>query len=157
MGARFFARSVFSMSDYVGRCIALQSVPFFASGEQSQAELCLHFRVGMLDLPLAFHRLLFGGKALPFVAALAVLVLIGVLFLNFLLQFTIAVVMIRAGKECAKSILHKAAMRFLHGGGRHIMYVDWEYYKIFYYVAKYQNFTKAARVLGNNQPISPTR
>ena len=29
------------------------------------------------------------------------------------------------------------------------MYVDWEYYKIFYYVAKYQNFTKAARVLGN--------
>ena len=26
------------------------------------------------------------------------------------------------------------------------MYVDWEYYKIFYYVAKYQNFTKAARV-----------
>ena len=32
------------------------------------------------------------------------------------------------------------------------MYVDWEYYKIFYYVAKYQNFTKAARVLGNNRP-----
>ncbi len=32
------------------------------------------------------------------------------------------------------------------------MYVDWEYYKIFYYVAKYQNFTKAACVLGNNQP-----
>ena len=26
------------------------------------------------------------------------------------------------------------------------MYVDWEYYKIFYYVAKYQNFTRAARV-----------
>ena len=37
------------------------------------------------------------------------------------------------------------------------MYVDWEYYKIFYYVAKYQNFTKAARVLGSNQPTSPTR
>ena len=106
----------------------------------------------MLDLLLAFHRLLFGGKALSFVAALAVLVLIGVLFFNFLLQFSIAVVMIRAGIKCAKSILHKAAMRFLHGGGRHIMYVDWEYYKIFYYVAKYQNFTKAARVLGNNQP-----
>ena len=151
-GCTVFARSVFSMSDYVGRCIALQSVPFFASGEQCQAELCLHFRVGMLDLPLTFYRLLFGGKALPFVAALAVLVLIGVLFFNFLLQFSIAVVMIRAGIECAKSILHKAAMRFLHGGGRHIMYVDWEYYKIFYYVAKYQNFTKAARVLGNNQP-----
>ena len=305
-----FARSVFSMSDYVGRCIALQSVPFFASGEQGQAQLCLHFRVGILeqfqksrhgdggfacggyslraggvglgieaafkllaplhrqqkgivqklmdlmegsagegallllgrkvsplaahilsarglaqgvvqgfdvlrpqllhlhlpdigddevldegqiglvglgcplvlaallgqpvhqelchrhrgrdqeiagrqlvlDLLLAFDRLLFGGKALPFVAALAVLVLIGVLFFNFLLQFSIAVVMIRAGIECAKSILHKAAMRFLHGGGRRIMYVDWEYYKIFYYVAKYQNFTKAARVLGNNQP-----
>ena len=31
------------------------------------------------------------------------------------------------------------------------MYVDWEYYKIFYYVAKYQNFTRAARVLGDNQ------
>ena len=30
-----FARWVLSMSDYVGRCIALQSVPFFASGEQS--------------------------------------------------------------------------------------------------------------------------
>ena len=305
-----FARSVFSMSDYVGRCIALQSVPFFASGEQCQAQLCLHFRVGILeqfqksrhgdggfacggyslraggvglgieaafkllaplhrqqkgivqklmdlmegsagegallllgrevspfaahilsarglaqgvvqgfdvvgpqllhlhlpdigddevldegqiglvglgcplvlaallgqpvhqelchrhggrnqeiagrqlvlDLLLAFDRLLFCGKALPFVAALAVLVLIGVLFFNFLLQFSIAVVMIRAGIECAKSILHKAAMRFLHGGGRRIMYVDWEYYKIFYYVAKYQNFTKAARVLGNNQP-----
>ena len=124
-----FARSVFSMSN--------QKI----AGRQF-----------MLDLLLAFHRLLFRGKALPFVAALAVLVLIGVLFLNFLLQFSIAVVMIRAGEECAKSILHKAAMRFLHGGGRHIMYVDWEYYKIFYYVAKYQNFTKAARVLGNNQP-----
>ncbi len=124
-----FARSVLSMSD--------QEI----AGRQL-----------MLDLLLAFHRLLFGGKALSFVAALAVLVLIGVLFFNFLLQFSITVVMIRAGKECAKSILHKAAMRFLHGGGRHIMYVDWEYYKIFYYVAKYQNFTKAARVLGNNQP-----
>ena len=124
-----FARSVLSMSD--------QEI----AGRQL-----------MLDLLLAFHRLLFCGKALPFVAALAVLVLIGVLFFNFLLQFSIAVVMIRAGIECAKSILHKAAMRFLHGGGRRIMYVDWEYYKIFYYVAKYQNFTKAARVLGNNQP-----
>ena len=227
-----FARSVFSMSDDVGRCIALQSVPFFASGEQCQAELCLHFRVGilqqlqksrhgdgrfacggyslraggvglgieaafkllaqlhtggLLDMSVGVHQhirtgvscgplhrqmqdgvlhavqccphlvhlpdaALLGGKALPFVAALAVLILIGVLFFNFLLQFSIAVVMIRAGIKCAKSILHKAAMRFLHGGGRHIMYVDWEYYKIFYYVAKYQNFTKAARVLGNNQP-----
>ena len=44
-----FARSVFSMSDDVGRCIALQSVPFFASGEQGQAKLCLHFRVGILQ------------------------------------------------------------------------------------------------------------
>ena len=44
-----FARSVFSMSDYVGRCIALQSVPFFASGEQCQAQFCLHFRVGILE------------------------------------------------------------------------------------------------------------
>mgnify|MGYP007110814639 FL=1 len=43
------ARSVLSMSDDVGRCIALQSVPFFASGEQGQTELCLHFRVGILE------------------------------------------------------------------------------------------------------------
>ena len=43
-----FARSVLSMSDDVGRCIALQSVPFFASGEQCQAQLCLHFQVGIL-------------------------------------------------------------------------------------------------------------
>ena len=43
------ARWVLSMSDYVGRCIALQSVPFFASGEQCQAQLCLHFRVGILE------------------------------------------------------------------------------------------------------------
>ena len=44
-----FARWVLSMSDDVGRCIALQSVPFFASGEQCQAQLCLHFRVGILE------------------------------------------------------------------------------------------------------------
>ena len=48
-GCTVFARSVFSMSDDVGRCIALQSVPFFASGEQCQAQLCLHFRVGILE------------------------------------------------------------------------------------------------------------
>ena len=48
-GCTVFARSVFSMSDDVGRCIALQSVPFFASGEQCQAEFCLHFRVGILE------------------------------------------------------------------------------------------------------------
>ena len=27
------------------------------------------------------------------------------------------------------------------------MYVDWEYYKIFYYVAKYQNITKNLQIL----------
>ncbi len=32
------------------------------------------------------------------------------------------------------------------------MLVDWEYYKIFYSARSIQNFTKAARVLGNNQP-----
>ena len=48
-GCTVSARSVLSMSDYVGRCIALQSVPFFASGEQCQAQLCLHFRVGILE------------------------------------------------------------------------------------------------------------
>ena len=45
-----------------------------------------------------------------------------------------------------------ATISFLHEIGGRSMYVDWEYYKIFYYVAKYQNFTKAARVLGSNQP-----
>lgn len=32
------------------------------------------------------------------------------------------------------------------------MDVNFEYYKIFYYVAKYNNFTKAAHVLNNSQP-----
>ena len=32
------------------------------------------------------------------------------------------------------------------------MNINYEYYKIFYYVAKYQNFTKAAQVLGSSQP-----
>lgn len=32
------------------------------------------------------------------------------------------------------------------------MDVNFEYYKIFYYVAKYKNFTKAANVLGSGQP-----
>ena len=37
------------------------------------------------------------------------------------------------------------------------MYVDWEYYKIFYYVAKYQNFTKPRGCWATNQPTSPIR
>lgn len=32
------------------------------------------------------------------------------------------------------------------------MDVNFEYYKIFYYVAKYENITKAAKALGSNQP-----
>lgn len=36
--------------------------------------------------------------------------------------------------------------------GRCGMDVNFEYYKIFYYVAKYRNFTRAADVLGNSQP-----
>ena len=32
------------------------------------------------------------------------------------------------------------------------MNVNFEYYKIFYYVAKYENYTKAAHVLGSSQP-----
>lgn len=32
------------------------------------------------------------------------------------------------------------------------MNVNFEYYRIFYYVAKYSNFTKAAHALGNSQP-----
>lgn len=32
------------------------------------------------------------------------------------------------------------------------MDINFEYYKIFYYVAKYENITKAAAVLGSNQP-----
>ena len=38
----------------------------------------------------------------------------------------------------------------MSGGGQ--MNVNFEYYKIFYYVAKYQNFTRAAHALGNSQP-----
>ena len=32
------------------------------------------------------------------------------------------------------------------------MDINFEYYKIFYYVAKYKNITKAAGVLKSNQP-----
>ena len=32
------------------------------------------------------------------------------------------------------------------------MNINFEYYRIFYYVAKYNNFTKAARALGSSQP-----
>lgn len=32
------------------------------------------------------------------------------------------------------------------------MDIDFEYFKIFYYVAKYGNITKAAAALGNSQP-----
>ena len=32
------------------------------------------------------------------------------------------------------------------------MDINFEYYKIFYYVAKYENITRAATALGSNQP-----
>ena len=32
------------------------------------------------------------------------------------------------------------------------MNIDFEHYKIFYYVAKYENITKAAAALGSSQP-----
>lgn len=32
------------------------------------------------------------------------------------------------------------------------MYINYDYYRVFYYVAKYQNFTHAANILVNNQP-----
>lgn len=32
------------------------------------------------------------------------------------------------------------------------MFINYDYYRIFYYVAKYRNFTQAANVLMNNQP-----
>ena len=32
------------------------------------------------------------------------------------------------------------------------MDINYEYYKIFYYVARYKNLTKAAQILHNNQP-----
>ena len=35
---------------------------------------------------------------------------------------------------------------------KNIMDVNFEYYKIFYYVAKYHNFIKAAQALNNSQP-----
>ena len=58
-----FARSVLSMSDDVGRCIALQSVPFFASGEQCQAKFCLHFRFEGFFLDLAWIEPPFSPRA----------------------------------------------------------------------------------------------
>ncbi len=33
-----------------------------------------------------------------------------------------------------------------------MMNINYEYYRIFYYVAKYRNFTQAAAALMNNQP-----
>ena len=33
-----------------------------------------------------------------------------------------------------------------------MMDINFEYYKIFYYVAKYKNITRAAAALGSNQP-----
>ena len=35
---------------------------------------------------------------------------------------------------------------------KYYMDINFEYYKIFYYVAKYGNITKAAAALGSNQP-----
>ena len=32
------------------------------------------------------------------------------------------------------------------------MNINFEYYRIFYYVARYNNFTKAAHALGSSQP-----
>lgn len=32
------------------------------------------------------------------------------------------------------------------------MEITYDYYRIFYYVAKYKSFSKAANVLGSNQP-----
>ncbi len=32
------------------------------------------------------------------------------------------------------------------------MAVPYDYYRIFYYVAQHKSFTRAAEVLGNNQP-----
>lgn len=37
-------------------------------------------------------------------------------------------------------------------GTKSIMDINFEYYKIFYYVAKYKNITRAAAALGSNQP-----
>ena len=36
--------------------------------------------------------------------------------------------------------------------GEKVMYISYDYYRIFYYVAKYGNFTQAAQALMNNQP-----
>ena len=62
-GCTVSARSVLSMSDDVGRCIALQSVPFFASGEQCQAKFCLHFRFEGFFLDLAWIEPPFSPRA----------------------------------------------------------------------------------------------
>ena len=44
------ARFVFSVSETVGRPIAAQSAPFFASGEQCQTEFCLPFELGVEEV-----------------------------------------------------------------------------------------------------------
>ena len=48
------------MSDYVGRCIALQSVPFFASGEQCYNARTCHFSIdtGCVELLLRDGRVI---------------------------------------------------------------------------------------------------
>lgn len=52
--------------------------------------------------------------------------------------------MILNRNECAK-IFAQGCNAILWRGRRIInKYVDWEYYKIFYYVAKYRNFTSRA-------------
>ena len=40
-------------------------------------------------------------------------------------------------------------MYLIHGGSMEITY---DYYRIFYYVATYQSFSKAAKILMSNQP-----
>lgn len=44
--------------------------------------------------------------------------------------------------------LKKTILSFWSG----FMIINYDYYKIFYYVAKYKSFTQAANVLYNNQP-----
>ena len=51
-----------------------------------------------------------------------------------------------------KSMLHISTISFLHIRKRQIMYISYDYYRVFYYVAKYGNISQAAKLLLNNQP-----
>ena len=53
-------------------------------------------------------------------------------------------------QEYVKCMIDILTISILYG--EKAMYISYDYYRIFYYVAKYGNFTQAAQALMNNQP-----